>query len=893
MLKMLNCPHPTTLTPTPHALTISPSSIVHRPPGEPTRMTPTHPTPGKPPLRKVVVVFKTHFDLGFTDLPDRVMEQYTGPMFRAVMDVMDATASEPPSFRYRWTLPAWPMRQFLHSPEVPESTRAEARALVEDGLLRWHAWPFTTHTAFCGLEDLVRGLHVSRSLSEEFGVWPTGAKQTDVPGHTWILPSLLVRAGVRFLHLGCNPGSHSPHVPRLFWWEGPDGSRLLTFYSPGGYGSPIVPPDDWQLDTWLALQQTVDNVGPQSPEELARIRAEIERAAPGAEAVFGELGDFADALFERPEQLTNLPVVPCDLADTWIHGVGTMPRQVSRVRALRAQILALETQAALADWPGPGHPGSPSGPDFPLARKIAPAIDAAYEQLMLFGEHTWGLDVKSTIKRAFGDDFEPARRTQPYKRLEESWSAKAAYVDRAEQALVPAVEAVATMPQHDPAPAPTASQIPRPAPASSNVLENAHLRVEVDPAAGAIVSLVHKRTGREWVDPSNPEPFAAYRYDLYSASDIAEYLRAYGLFFQDWFVQDFGKTGYPEDSTHLTAYARDFALSGAPSTGSSLQMTRGILHPARLGPMSAPDQQISIDISLPGDLPYLDLEYRITGKVATPLAESAVVPFPLNLPNPTFRLGQVGSVIDPIRHIAPGANHDLWCVDNWLDASDDRYGLGLIPIDMPLVSIGSPGIFAFHPERVPAEPLLYSHLFNTQWGTNFRQWHEGDFTFRVRLVPHAGDWRNARLWTRTEYPVGARHASPSPPNSPNSPNPTQSSVLSPQSSVPLRLSDGLVLLSLRPRHDGAGLIIRFWDALGLPREATIELDGPISAVRRCDLMERPQQQLPLVSLQSAVGSQQSGLLPEMADTTNRLLPTAYCRLDIAPHAVETLLVEFT
>src|SRR4051794_23528511 len=76
------------------------------------------------PLRKVVVVFKTHFDLGFTDLPDRVMEQYTGPMFRAVMDVMDATASEPPALRYRWTLPAWPMKQFLHSRQVPESTRA-------------------------------------------------------------------------------------------------------------------------------------------------------------------------------------------------------------------------------------------------------------------------------------------------------------------------------------------------------------------------------------------------------------------------------------------------------------------------------------------------------------------------------------------------------------------------------------------------------------------------------------------------------------------------------------------------------------------------------------------------------------------------------------------------
>jgi alpha-mannosidase len=64
----------------------------------------------KRPLRRVVAVFKTHFDLGFTDLPDRVMAFYTGPMFDAVMGVMRATASEPPDLQYKWTLPAWPMR---------------------------------------------------------------------------------------------------------------------------------------------------------------------------------------------------------------------------------------------------------------------------------------------------------------------------------------------------------------------------------------------------------------------------------------------------------------------------------------------------------------------------------------------------------------------------------------------------------------------------------------------------------------------------------------------------------------------------------------------------------------------------------------------------------------
>ena len=56
---------------------------------------------------------------------------------------------------------------------------------------------------------------------------PLDAKMTDVASHTWILATILKRAGVEFLHIGSNSESASPELPRLFWWEGPDGSRLL------------------------------------------------------------------------------------------------------------------------------------------------------------------------------------------------------------------------------------------------------------------------------------------------------------------------------------------------------------------------------------------------------------------------------------------------------------------------------------------------------------------------------------------------------------------------------------------------------------------------------------------------------------------------------------------
>lgn len=812
------------------------------------------------PFRKVIVVFKTHFDLGFTGLPEEVMALYTGQMFSAVREVMEATAGEPEGLRYSWTLPAWPLRFLLHDPSVPEETRKAAHKLVEEGRLNWHAWPFTTHTAFCGLEELVRGLHISRALSEEFGRWPTGAKQTDVPGHTWILPSMLARAGIKFLHLGCNSGSHAPHVPPLFWWEGPDGARLLTYYSPGGYGTPLLPPDDWPFDAWLAVQQTVDNVGPQSPAELQRIRRTIEEGAPGVEILFGELGDFAASLMERPEQLEGLPVVPYDLADTWIHGIGTMPREVARVRELRSKLLALEEAVAAYQWPG--REGVTDS-DFPVARRIAPLIDAAYEQLLLFGEHTWGLDVKSTIRRVFGEEeFKKARQTEPYKRLESSWAAKAAYVDQAERLYEQAWALADELLKGEDLPF-DQSYVPRLQSLEDigpeHVIENKRFRLEVDPSAGGIVSLLDKYTGHEWVDKSSNEPFGGYRYDLYSIKDIAEFMRSYGTFFQDWFVQDFGKQGYPEDSRRITAHARDFKLStfkGAVSGTNSLLMSGGKLRAADGSTTNLPAQTISIKIELHPFGSSIDIEYIVEGKEATPLAESTVVPFPLNLPKPKFRLRQTGSMLDPAGEIVAGANHSLWCAD-WVDASDDQLGLTVVPVDMPLVSIGNPGIYQFEPEHIQDGPTVYAHLSNTQWGTNFPQWLEGDFRWRIRLLPHAGDWIQGEVWYLAEQYIYN--------------NIVWIRVY--WGTVPLDFSGGTIIHSVRPRHDGRGLIVRFSEVTGSSEPLLINIEGAVTAVWRCDLMERPIEKLKMEKWWAE------------DDETHVELP-------VAPYSVETLLIEF-
>src|SRR6218665_1502717 len=86
---------------------------------------------------------------------------------------------------------------------------------------------------------------------------PTDAKETDVPAHSWIMPTLMKHAGITFYHLGANPTNQFMKLPELFWWEGPDGSRVLTMFSKG-YAGGTFPPADWKFKTWLTLVHAGD-----------------------------------------------------------------------------------------------------------------------------------------------------------------------------------------------------------------------------------------------------------------------------------------------------------------------------------------------------------------------------------------------------------------------------------------------------------------------------------------------------------------------------------------------------------------------------------------------------------------------------------------------------------
>jgi hypothetical protein len=741
-----------------------------------------------PPVREIVVVFKTHFDIGYTDLARDVVQRYRSTMIDQALEVVDKNRDLPAEQQFVWTIPGWPMRKIAEdwAGQTPERKSRITQAL-RDGRFVVHALPFTTHTELYEPEDCVRGLRFASEIAHESGLpLPRDSKMTDVPSHTWFVPTLLRRAGVDFLHLGCNAASSSPHVPVLFWWEGPDGSRVLTMYSASGYGTGLRPPEGWPYQTWLALYHTGDNHGPPKPEEVQAVLDEAARTLPGVQVRIGRLSDFADCILAEN---ATLPVVRGDMPDTWIHGPMCDPAGARLARNIRPSLGITESLSTLL-----GIWGVP-------APEAASKITAAYEQSLLYSEHTWGgalywiTRYGQDTQWVYGQPWKEERQAGRFQRLEASWAEHTGYIEAARDLVLPVLEAsMRTLAQSvkvsgtrvvvfNPLPwkrtglvsltapdvklsavrpaeggdavpvrvdegtahfvatdvpslgyrcfvpvePPVAAQ-PAESPAD-DTLENRWFRIQLDRQRGTVRSWQVKPSGRELVDDSAPQGFGQYLYERFDADQVAAYVKAYVKIPAEWAVNELGKPKLPSaaEVPYRAVSPSDFTLQVARDP----VCTIGTLQAA---PAQGLSHRVTTRLILPHDEPWVDLELTVHDKPADPWPEAGWLCLPFKVDAPQFRLGRLGSIIDPARDIIRGANCDLMAINTGVAVFDEQgKGVGLCALDNPLLSFGRPGCWRYSPEFAPERPAVYVNLFNNQWTTNFRFWNEGTWTSRVRM----------------------------------------------------------------------------------------------------------------------------------------------------------------
>ena len=86
---------------------------------------------------QIIVVFKTHFDIGYTDMAKNVVERYRTTMIDQALEVCDRNRDLPAQQQFVWTLPGWPMSQIMADwPGQTAQREAADRAGVEGGPIR-------------------------------------------------------------------------------------------------------------------------------------------------------------------------------------------------------------------------------------------------------------------------------------------------------------------------------------------------------------------------------------------------------------------------------------------------------------------------------------------------------------------------------------------------------------------------------------------------------------------------------------------------------------------------------------------------------------------------------------------------------------------------------------
>lgn len=829
----------------------------------------------KPTVKNVIIVYKTHFDIGYSELVQQVVHDYRTSMADQVLKAIDVNSSQPKEKQFVWTVSGWPMKQILWDGQVPER-KSKIEKAIADGNLAVHALPFSMHLESAEPEDLVRGLNFSSTLARKFGKpLSISAKMSDAPSYSWFIPTLLANAGVKFYHMGGPQVNMDYGLPSFFWWEGPDGSRLLTLYN-NGYGNDPLPPANWPYKTWLHISMTGDNQGPPSPETIAKDLAYYKSL--GIDAKVGKMDDFADMILK--EDLSKLPVVHSDMGDVWIHGTMSMPEATKLAQNIRPTIGALDELSTLERNWGIYRPD------------LRNTIGQAYENSLLYSEHTWGLANQHYIKTPYGKPWEELwdKGLPPqFKLLETSWRDKADYINNMEKLVTnPYRDAVSSLADNvkidgnrivvynplpwkrdaevvvdtrlifgndfnslkpaDGGPAAAVSHeyaaIEDKAPMSrfiakdippmgyrtyiasndvvdgpkmvsdknSGVIESPFFKATFNAKQGKITSLIDKRSGKELVDANAPQGFGQYFYERFGYKEISQWLDK--SLYPQYLAHRFCFAPYdmPQDVPYSSALPQDMTLEVEKSAIDVKAVMTGTI------PGPGQPQKISISLTLSGFKPTADLEVSWQ-KQPDSWPETAWICLPFKLDNPKFRLGRLGADVDPVKDMTiDNSNHHL----SWINTGVAVYdgitgsGVGICSEDAPMVSLGEPGEYKFDKRYEPKKPYVYVNLYNNQWRTNFPAWigNGQRMSAKVRIWAFDKFSSESSLYTPSmETRVPMQVASSKVKNG-----------MLPVTQQGISLSrKGVAVSAYGPNPDGNGTILRLWEQGNLSGELTVEL----------------------------------------------------------------------
>ncbi|MCC3373541.1 DUF5054 domain-containing protein [Cohnella sp. REN36] len=702
-------------------------------------------------VERVHVVFKTHLDIGFTDLAERVVDRYMRLFIPQALTLAEQLEAEGGADRFLWTTGSWLIHEYFNRADTDHARMEKA---IHKGHIAWHGLPFTTHTELIDPSLFAYGLSIASRLDRQFGRKTIAAKMTDVPGHTRGIVPLMAEQGIRYLHIGVNPASKVPDVPELFVWQGADGSRLLVNYAKE-YGAALELDDFHEV---LVFAHTGDNLGPPSCERIRADFARLRERYPGAVIQASTMDAFARRLLEHEDRL---PVVREEIGDTWIHGTGSDPRKVAIYRAL---------SRLRRKWLAEGRLDPESK-----------AHDALSDNLLLTAEHTWGLDEKTHLsdymnyaRRDFeraraadfvGSDAVPAKyrhfgafamlndhhaedhavacvdesaneepKRGSFRSMEQSWEEQRSYADRAVAALPPSLgeEARAALA----ALAPTTAIPEGAADIRPGVRYTLGAFTVCFGADGSLIELTDRR-GKHWADDRHR--LGAFRYESFGEQAYSAWLEQYlehRRQTQAWSEADFGKPGleFADPKPVHRRYSPSLVRMARQSEAGLERIFVKLAMPEETVRLMGAPAEVLLEYRLARSDDEVEVDVNWTGKPANRQPEALWLSFAPKVDNPNlWKLDKLGDRISPLE-VVKGGNRSLHAVDSGLYYEGADGTAVVRTLDAPLVAPGEPKLLQHTNAFAPLEGGFHFLLYNNTWGTNFPMWYEDDGRFRFKLI---------------------------------------------------------------------------------------------------------------------------------------------------------------
>jgi hypothetical protein len=824
----------------------------------------------------LLVVPHVHVDVGYSDYQEKVAEIQSRELDEAIDFIRQY-----PAFRFSPD-GYWSVRQYLAGRGA--ARQQQLFQMVRDKKIFIPTVEASLLTGFPSLETLIRSLYPAFEFHQKYGGDADYANITDVPSYSWSYASVMAAAGLKYFASGCD-NDNGPIIlySRLneqspFWWEGPDGGRILMWYSWvysqlsflfGGYQGRVASGRESMpvfFQAYSRPEYKSDSVlvyGSQS--ENTDLFPRQAAVADDWNHLYAyphlQYSGFADAIRTIARQFgDSIPVVKGDGGPYWEYGIESTARSAAIDRESEQRALAAEIFSTVGGIVNPG------------LRTESDTLKRLWNNMVLYAEHTWGSDRSVSdpqsqetrdqlaVKEAFATDaqrdvnyvlrrslaglgdsiYEPKGTLLVFNPL--SWQRSSLVemdLDKGREIVDlvthrtanyevlytgEAFRRVRFLSQDVPAVGykayelkPTKEEQPAPPPVTGDTIENPYYRVALDAASGSVRSIFDKELNKELVNASSP-----YRFD--------QYLYVTGGDESPNRILEFSPTSpIPELTPHGASGGKIVSITHEPFGWVARLESSGVNTPAIRTDVILFDGQKKI-----GFINHVHKKEVYT-------KEGIYFAFSLAMEQPQFRYEIQNGVVNPARDQMPGAGKEWFSVQHWVAADQDGVAAALVPVDAPLMTLGDIIRGTWPKEFGRRAGTIFSAVMNNYYFTNYAAGQGGDFTFRYAFTSGGSlePGYLSRMGREEMSPLEIDQITPQD-KAINSPRPLPAG----QESFLNIDQPGVVLVTWKNAEDGDGTVLRFLEVAGKP--AQVDAEAPLLDVKgawMADALERKQEPL--------------------------------------------------